>query len=173
VLKGIRENETRVQFLGYDPTVYKRRAFVISGMFATLAGVLSALSNPFVSPGAAEWLKSGEVIIMVVLGGLGTLFGPLIGAFVFFGLEEIIQDGVVFDSLRGLLTLVGLSGVADTIPDFTRRWRLVLGTVFVLFVLFLPSGLVSVPAKLEPYLPDRFRPTRATPAEQPTARGDD
>jgi len=173
VLKGIRENETRVRFLGYDPTVYKRRAFVISGVFATLAGVLWSLSKVGVSPGTADWLKSGEVIIMVILGGLGTLVGPLIGAFAFFGLEEIILRGYIFDSLRWALTSVGLGGVADAIPDFTRRWRLALGSVFVLFVLFLPSGLVSLPAKLEPYLPDRFRPTKATPAESSPTRGGD
>ena len=140
VLKGIRENEQRVRFLGYNPTVYKRRAFVVSGIFATLAGVLFALNQGFVSPEAAEWLKSGEVIVMVILGGMGTLFGPIIGAFAFFGLEEILQD-------------------------FTRRWRLFLGIIFVLFVIFLPRGLVSVPALVQERLPDRFDPTTDTIAE--------
>ena len=123
VLKGIRENEERATFVGYDPTVYKRRAFVVSGVFATLAGALFALTWGFVSPEAAEWLKSGEVIVMVLLGGMGTLYGPIIGAFVFFGLEELIMH-------------------------FTARWRLVLGTIFIGFVIFLPRGLVSLPELL-------------------------
>jgi len=131
VLKGIRENEQRVRFLGYNPTVYKRRAFVVSGVFATLAGVIFTLNTGFVSPEAAEWIRSGEVIVMVILGGMGTLFGPIIGAFAFFGLEEVFQH-------------------------VTRRWRLFLGIVFVLFVIFLPRGLVSVPALLQERYPERF-----------------
>lgn len=172
VLKGIRENETRVRFLGYDPTVYKRRAFTISGIFATLAGVLFALNSGFVSPGAAEWLKSGEVVVMVILGGMGSLFGPIIGSFTFFGLESLIQEGIIFGTLRDLLRVVGLGMVADSIPDFTRRWRLVLGTIFVLFVIFLPQGIISIPGKLEPHIPDRFRPTSVSPVEEPE-RSDD
>jgi len=158
VLKAIRENETRVQFLGYNPTVYKRRAFVISGVFATLAGVLFALDTGFVSPEAAEWLKSGEVLTMVILGGLGTLYGPIIGAFAFFGLEEAIQSGVIFEPILAVLGVVGLD---QYFPDLTRRWRLGVGIAFVLFVIFLPRGLVSVPAKVEPHVPDWLRPTRA------------
>jgi len=127
-MKSIRENERRATFLGYDTVVYKRRAFVISGALAGLAGGLFALNAGIVTPSAAEWIKSGEVIVMVVLGGMGTLYGPIIGSFVFFGLEDILTS-------------------------YTARWRLVLGTVFVLFVIFLPRGLVSVPALLAPYLP--------------------
>ncbi len=140
VLKGIRENEERVQFLGYNPTVYKRRAFVVSGVFATLAGVLFTFNTGFVSPEAAEWLRSGEVVVMVILGGMGTLFGPIIGAFAFFGLEELLQD-------------------------FTGRWRLFLGIIFVLFVIFLPRGLVSVPALVQERFPERFDPTTDSVAD--------
>jgi branched-chain amino acid transport system permease protein len=146
VLKGIRENEQRVRFLGYNPTVYKRRAFTVSGTFATLAGILFALDTGFVSPGAAEWLKSGEVIVMVILGGMGTLFGPIIGSFTFFGLETLVQDGLFFAPLGWLLSLVGMEEVLANSSD---RWRLVLGTIFVLFVIFLPRGIVSIPEKLE------------------------
>jgi branched-chain amino acid transport system permease protein len=146
VLKGIRENEQRVRFLGYDPTVYKRRAFTISGTFATLAGVLFALDTSFVSPEAAEWLKSGEVIVMVILGGMGTLFGPIIGSFTFFGLEELIQEGFLIAPVEWLFSLIGMSGA---VPDISDRWRLVLGTLFVFFVIFLPRGIVSIPEKVQ------------------------
>ena len=127
VLKAIRENEQRVRFLGYNPTVYKRRAFVVSGIFATLAGSLFALNAGSVFPDAAEWLKSGEVIVMVLLGGMGTLYGPILGSAAFWGLEDVLMD-------------------------FTRRWRLFLGIIFVLFVLFLPRGLVSIPGLVDSYV---------------------
>ncbi len=151
VLKSIRENEERATFLGYDTTVYKRRAFTVSGAFATMAGVLFAFNSGFVSPEAGEWLKSGEVVVMVILGGMGTLYGPIIGAFAFFGLESVITD-------------------------FTRRWRLFLGLIFVLFVIFLPRGLISIPSQLAPYLPGGLGPgPTATPgpeAEEPRAGGE-
>ncbi|MFW6152976.1 MAG: ABC transporter permease [Halobacteriota archaeon] len=127
VLKAIRENEERARFLGYNTTVYKRRAFVISGFFATLAGVLFAFSVRFVSPEAAHWLKSGEVIVMVILGGMGTLIGPIIGSFAFFFLEEVTTH-------------------------FTDRWRLILGVIFVVFVILLPRGLLSLPATMQRFL---------------------
>ncbi|AGB17015.1 branched-chain amino acid ABC-type transport system, permease component [Halovivax ruber XH-70] len=148
VLKAIRENEERVRFLGYNPTVYKRRAFVVSGIFATLAGSLYVLNSGAVFPEATEWLKSGEVVVMVLLGGMGTLYGPILGAFTFFGLEELLMD-------------------------HTDRWRLLLGTVFILFVIFLPRGLVSIPEKLAALAPDRGRETEPEPtAEIQTGDGD-
>lgn len=166
VLKGIRENEQRVRFLGYDPTVYKRRAFVVSGIFATLAGVLFALESGFVSPSAAEWLKSGEVIVMVILGGMGTLFGPIIGAFTFFGLEYVLQEEILFEPFVALASLVGLEGPVETAAAAVAdRWRLFLGLTFVLFVIFLPRGLVSVPELFQKRLPARFDPTANPPAD--------
>ncbi len=124
VLKAIRENEERVRFIGYDPIKYKRRAFVISGIFGTLAGCLFALNLGLVTPNAAHWLNSGEVLVMVILGGMGTLVGPVIGAFTYFGLEHLMED-------------------------VTEHWRLFLGGIFVIFVIFLPSGLVSMPATVQ------------------------
>ena len=146
VLKSIRENENRSTFVGYNTVIYKRRAFVVSGAFAGLAGGLFALNLAFVSPSAAEWMKSGEVIVMVILGGMGTLYGPIIGAGAYFGLEQVLTH-------------------------YTGRWRLILGTIFVLFVIFLPRGLVSLPELLEPYLPGG--PGPETEPESPTPGGDD
>jgi branched-chain amino acid transport system permease protein len=125
VLKGISESEERVSFIGFDTTWYKRRAFVISGGIAGVAGTLFAASpDTFViAPSALHWINSGEVLVMVLLGGMGTLFGPMVGAGVFIGAEEILST-------------------------YVEQWRLVIGTVFVLFVLFVPRGLVSVPTLL-------------------------
>ncbi len=124
VLKSIREAEDRSQFLGYDVTTYKRRAFVISGTLASVAGSLAALHNGAVSPGSLAWIKSGEVIVITLLGGMGTLYGPMIGAGVFFGLKEILLELNV------------------------EQWRGVLGLVFVLFVIYVPEGIVSLPSQL-------------------------
>jgi len=159
VLKGIRENEQRVRFLGYNPTVYKRRAFTISGAIATMAGVLFALESVGVSPQAADWLKSGEVIVMVILGGMGTLFGPVVGAFAFFSLEHLVQqENLLWPVETALVAVLEPVGQEQVVPNFADRWRLVLGTLFVIFVIYLPRGLISIPARLESGLPDRFLP---------------
>jgi len=124
VLQSISESEERTEFIGYDVTNYKRRAFVISGALAGLAGGLLAV-NPdtfVISPDQTlYWINSGEVIVMTLLGGMGTLFGPMIGAGVFIGAEDVLAT-------------------------YTEQWRMVIGTVFVLFVLFVPRGLVSIPS---------------------------
>ncbi|MFD1562653.1 ABC transporter permease [Haloarchaeobius amylolyticus] len=126
VLQSISEAEERAKFIGYDVTKYKRRAFVISGGMAGMAGGLLAVkpSTFIISPDQTlAWIHSGEVIVMTLLGGMGTLFGPMIGAGVFIGAEDILSS-------------------------YTEQWRLVIGTIFVLFVLFVPRGLVSIPSLL-------------------------
>ncbi|MFC4437250.1 MULTISPECIES: ABC transporter permease [Natrialbaceae] len=148
VLKSIRENEQRATFIGYRTTIYKRRAFVISGALAGLAGALFTLNSGYATPSFAYWLHSGEVIVMVILGGMGTLYGPIIGSAVFFGLEEVLTG-------------------------FTARWRLVLGTIFVLFVIFLPQGLVSLPGQLAPYLTGGSGPGPKPVSDDSSVRGDD
>jgi branched-chain amino acid transport system permease protein len=140
VLKSIREAEERSTFLGYDVTVYKRRAFVISGALASVAGSLSVLHTGAVSPASLAWIKSGEVIVITLLGGMGTLYGPMIGAGAFFGLKE------------ALLAL-----------DI-EQWRGVLGVVFVLFVIYVPEGLVSLPSQLS----DRYDFGGGGPEVEPT-----
>jgi branched-chain amino acid transport system permease protein len=120
VLQAIRESEERASFVGYDVTVYKRRAFVVSGGLAGLAGGLFATNNGYVAPTFLNWINSGEVIVMAVLGGMGTLYGPMLGAGVFVASEDILSS-------------------------YVEQWRLVIGVLFVLFVLFVPRGLVSLP----------------------------
>jgi branched-chain amino acid transport system permease protein len=101
---------------------HKRRAFVLSGALAALAGGLQAVTGLVIgaSPSVLSWINSGEVIVMTVLGGMGTLYGPMIGAGVFQAGEEL------------------LSG-------YTEQWQAVLGLVFVAFVVFVPRGIVSLP----------------------------
>jgi branched-chain amino acid transport system permease protein len=152
VLQSIAESEERATFIGYDVTTYKRRAFVISGGMAGLAGGLLAINpNTFViSPGQTlHWIHSGEVIVMTILGGMGTLFGPMLGAGVYLGLEELLLS-------------------------YTEQWRMILGTIFVLFVIFVPRGLVSLPSLLKTRFgkPEDGEPG-AVVTEQPEVSGDD
>lgn len=123
VLQSIRENETRARFVGYRVQSFKRRAFVLSGTLAGLSGALFGLHTGFASPSLLHWINSGEVIVMAILGGSGTLYGPMLGAAVFTVFEE-------------------------SLSSFVGWWRLILGVIFVVVVLFLPGGLLSLPSRL-------------------------
>ncbi|MBB6645586.1 ABC transporter permease [Halobellus ruber] len=123
VLRAIRESELRARFVGYEVRSVKRQAFVVSSTLAGLSGALFALYNGFAAPDLLNWINSGNAIIMVVLGGSGTLYGPMIGAAVFTLIERQLSAAIPW-------------------------WRLLLGTLFVVVVLFLPKGLISLPARL-------------------------
>ena len=118
-LRGIRESETRMRALGYNVWRYKYLAFVLSGMFAGLAGCLHVYFNRFVSPDTIHVVRSAEVLLMVILGGAGTLVGPAIGA--------------------ALITLL-----QNLISGYTERWVLILGVIYVAVALFAPRGLAGL-----------------------------
>ncbi|WP_247004191.1 branched-chain amino acid ABC transporter permease [Halosolutus gelatinilyticus] len=118
VLQGIRENEERVEFVGYDVQRYKVIAFSISGGFAGLAGGLYVPFQSAANPGLLHWTVSGELVVMVLLGGMGTFWGPMLGA----GLVVLLEDR--------------LGGVAS--------WEIILGGLFVAVVIFAPRGLAGV-----------------------------
>lgn len=117
VLTGAKQSEIRLQAVGIDPYPYRLVAYVIAAMLCALAGVLLANQTEFVSPAYMGWHRSGDLIVMVVLGGLGTLHGAIIGAAAYLLLEEFLQD-------------------------FTQHWRLIFGPILVLVVLFGHGGLV-------------------------------
>lgn len=119
VLRGIKENPVRMEAIGYAPYRYQLTAYVIAGLIATLAGCLLANQSEFVSPAYATWQRSGDLIFMAVLGGLGSLHGAILGAVVFTLLEEF------------------LSGL-------TEYWGLIFGPLLVLVVLFARGGLVGL-----------------------------
>jgi branched-chain amino acid transport system permease protein len=123
VLRGCRENEERMRALGYDPFAYRLAATVIAGAIAGLAGALLAIQADFVSPAYMSWQRSGELIVMVVLGGIGSLHGAILGAAAFLLAEEL------------------LSGV-------TEHWRLIFGPLLILVVLFLRGGLGGLLGKV-------------------------
>ncbi len=117
-LRGIRESETRMQALGYNVWRYKFAAFIIAAVFAGLAGALYAYYNRFVSPDYLGVFRSAEVLLMVILGGAGTLVGPAIGAAVIVLLENVISA-------------------------YTERWLIVIGTIYILVALFAPNGIIG------------------------------
>jgi len=118
VIQGARSNEARMEALGYPTLRYRLTAFVIAGMMAGLAGALLANHTDFVNPDMMHWTRSGDLIIMVLLGGMGSLAGPIVGAVVFLALEEV------------------LAGV-------TEYWMLIFGPFLVLVVLFARGGLLG------------------------------
>ncbi len=115
-LGGIRENEVRMQSLGYITFRYKLACFVLSAAFAGLAGALMANQTLYVSPSLLHWTQSGHILVMVILGGMGTLIGPLLGALVLLVTEEVVSG-------------------------FTRHWMIFLGPFLIVVVLFAKSGL--------------------------------
>jgi branched-chain amino acid transport system permease protein len=117
-LRGIRENEARMQALGYNTFVYKLAAFTLGGTLAGLAGLLLAHSTGTASPENLNWTTSGQVLIMLIVGGSGSLPGPVLGAL----------------TVRLLRNLVSSA---------TDRWETLMGVVFILFVLFARRGLAG------------------------------
>ena len=122
-LRGIRESETRMLALGYNVWRYKLTAFVLAGTFAGLAGCLYVYFNRFVSPDYAHVTRSAEVLLMVILGGAGTLIGPAIGAALIVLLQNVVSG-------------------------YTERWLIVIGTIYILVALFAPDGLIGLIRRL-------------------------
>lgn len=118
-LVGIKVNEDRMRAVGYDVARLKLAAFVIAGMLAGLAGFLEATRSSFVNPAHLSWHESGLVLVMVLLGGMGTLYGPVVGAAVLVLLED------------------NVSGLWD-------HWLLIMGFFVILLVLFLPNGIAGL-----------------------------
>jgi branched-chain amino acid transport system permease protein len=117
-LKGIRESETRMRALGYNVWLHKYLAFVISGLFAGFSGVFWAYYNGFVSPVDVQLVTSVETLLMVALGGPGTLAGPALGAAVIVFLKNFVSV-------------------------YTKRWLLILGAVYIGVILFAPRGVLG------------------------------
>ncbi|MEI8030020.1 MAG: branched-chain amino acid ABC transporter permease [Comamonadaceae bacterium] len=128
-LAGIRVNEQRMRATGFSTYPYKLVAFVLSGGIAGLAGFLFAVKDGFVNPELMSWQLSGEVLIMIILGGLGHLRGAMLGAFSFALLQEFFKSEAVFG-------------------DFAKHWHLGLGLSIIASVALLPRGLVGVPQQL-------------------------
>jgi branched-chain amino acid transport system permease protein len=119
VIQGSRSNDRRMRAIGFPPFRYRLTCFVIAGMMCGLAGALLANQDSFVSPAMMHWTRSGDLIVMVVLGGMGSSFGPLIGAVALLVLEEALSR-------------------------FTEYWQIILGPLLLLVVLFARGGIDSL-----------------------------
>src|SRR6185437_10251965 len=117
-LRGVRQNAVRMQAMGFDPFALRLAASVVAGMICALAGVLLANAAEFVSPAYAAWQRSGDLLIMVILGGAGSVYGAILGAAAVVLTEEALGR-------------------------FTEHWRLIYGPLLILAVLFLRGGLAG------------------------------
>jgi branched-chain amino acid transport system permease protein len=121
---GIRENEQRMMAIGYPTRAYKLLSFTISGAIAGLAGGLYAIFNGFISADAVYWTASGDILIMTMLGGAGTLIGPAVGTAVFLLMKNVVSS-------------------------YSEHWLSIIGITFICCVMFFPGGLWSTLQKVK------------------------
>ena len=145
-LRAIKSNQTRMQYTGFNTRPYLLSAFVVSGMFAGLAGGLMAVTDPLAGAERMQWTASGEVILMTILGGMGTLVGPLLGAGIIKYFENIFS-ALNENTLREAFNFLPepLANVLVTVahPFVGEGWHLTLGVLFMVVVIFLPGGLME------------------------------
>jgi ABC-type branched-subunit amino acid transport system permease subunit len=146
MLRAIKSNQQRLNYTGLNPKPYTLAAFVISGMYAGLAGALMASMDPLAGAERMFWTASGEVVLMTILGGVGTLIGPVLGAGAIKYMENIISK-INSDILHSWFAFLpdGLEDVVVTLvyPFIGKGWHLTLGIIFMLVVIYLPGGLVE------------------------------
>ena len=146
MLRGIKSNQNRMNYTGLNTRPYMLTAFVISGMFAGLAGSLLAVTDPLAGAERMQWTASGEVVLMTILGGVGTLVGPMLGA----GLIKYFEN--IFSSFGDTVLQQFFSFMPEAVADVFvsvaglfvgSGWHLTLGLLFMVIVIFLPGGLVE------------------------------
>ena len=133
-LAGIKANEQRMRAVGFSTYPYKLAAFALAGALAGVAGFLYAVKDGFVNPEILAWHQSGTVLLMLILGGIGTLRGAVLGAFVFVVLKEFFQSETLFGS-------------------FARHWQLPLGLAIIGCVALMPNGITGLPSQLRGFRP--------------------
>ncbi|MEL7105118.1 MAG: branched-chain amino acid ABC transporter permease [Pseudomonadota bacterium] len=147
MLRAVKSNQQRMNYTGLNSKPYTLAAFVISGMYAGLAGGLMVAMDTQVGPERMFWTASGEVVLMAILGGVGTLIGPVLGAGMIKYMENIlskINDGILHQWFAFMPD--GLEDVMVTIihPFIGKGWHLTLGLIFMAVIIFLPGGLVEL-----------------------------
>ncbi len=132
VIQGARSNERRMRAIGFPTFRYKLTCFVIAGVLCGLSGVLLANHTNFISPALMHWTRSGDLIVMAVLGGMGSVFGPVLGAIAFLSLEEVLPYliGAASHTLTG-----------HEITGAREYWQLILGPLLLLVVLYARGGI--------------------------------
>ncbi len=132
VIQGSRSNDRRMRAIGFPTFRYRLTCFVIAGAVCGLAGVLLANHTGFISPATMHWTRSGDLIVMVVLGGMASSFGPLMGAVALLVLEE---------ALPGVIRFAAFPLFGDAATRIAEYWQIVLGPLFLLVVLFARGGI--------------------------------
>jgi len=172
MLRAVKSNRQRMYYTGLNTRPYALAAFVISGMYAGLAGGLLASMDPLAGAERMQWTASGEVVIMTILGGVGTLIGPVLGAGVIKYFENIfskINDSILHNWFAFLPDWAG-DFVAGFIGFFTGEgWHLMLGLIFMVVVTFLPGGLVEGGQRLLGLTPRKSRRARTGKAQSEPA----
>ncbi|MFP3384359.1 branched-chain amino acid ABC transporter permease [Tritonibacter sp. SIMBA_163] len=146
MLRAVKSNQQRMNYTGLNSKPYTLAAFVISGMYAGLAGGLMASMDPLAGAERMQWTASGEVVLMTILGGAGTLIGPVLGA----GFIKYFEN--IFSKINSNVLHSWFSFLPDGLEDFIvfiiypfigKGWHLTLGILFMLVVIYLPGGLVE------------------------------
>ena len=138
VIQGARSNDRRMNAIGFPTFHYKLVCFVIAGVICGLSGVLLANHTSFISPALMHWTRSGDLIVMTVLGGMGSVFGPVFGAVAFLMLEQILPP--LIRPMASLFTIATGIDVSRA-PEY---WQILLGPLFLLVVLFARGGIDGV-----------------------------
>ena len=146
MLRAVKSNQNRMNYTGLNTRPYALTAFIISGMYAGLAGGLLAVTDPLAGAERMQWTASGEVVLMTILGGAGTLLGPVIGA----GVIKYFEN--IFSAFNETILMEAYSALPEVLQHFMvtvsslfvgEGWHLTLGALFILIVIFLPGGLME------------------------------
>ena len=146
MLRAVKSNQQRMNYTGLNTKPYTLAAFVISGMYAGLAGGLLSSMDPLAGAERMHWTASGEIVIMAILGGVGTLIGPIVGA----GFNEYFKN--ILSKINDGILHQWLSFLPDGLENFIvgilhyfvgKGWHLTLGLLFMMVIIFLPGGLVE------------------------------
>ncbi|OCW56230.1 branched-chain amino acid ABC transporter permease [Hoeflea olei] len=164
MLRAIKTNQTRMSYTGLNARPYTLAAFVISGMYAGLAGGLLAAMDPLAGAERMQWTASGEVVLMTILGGAGTLMGPVLGA----GFIKYFEN--IFSKINDTILHSWFSALPDGLEDAVvfmlhpfigKGWNLTLGLLFMLVVIFLPGGLIEGGTRIWNLVTGKSRKTRS------------
>jgi branched-chain amino acid transport system permease protein len=139
VIRGARSNDRRMRAIGFPTFRYRLACFVVAGTMCGLAGVLLANHTDFISPAMMHWTRSGDLIIMAVLGGMGSVLGPLFGAVAFLVFEEVLPT---------VITAIGRPLFGPAAAHAGEYWQIVLGPILLLVVLFARGGIDGMLASL-------------------------
>lgn len=146
MLRAVKSNQNRMNYTGLNTRPYALAAFIISGMYAGLAGGLLAVTDPLAGAERMQWTASGEVVLMTILGGTGTLLGPVIGAGVIKYFENIFSafnKNILMEAFSFLPETIQQAAVSVSSLFVGEGWHLTLGALFMVIVIFLPGGLME------------------------------